>query len=272
MGGSRAGISAIRSMQLIDRPVGCQCEKEVDGRPGGRLSSLSGEERRMTSNALINSPLLRRHAPYTLSGYALFRRITDEDGAIPARIKALLMAVAAVSKGRQALALRELRRGAGLGLAPDEAVAGLIVLASLRGEGAALDFEEVLTEVFGTQADVAPFDPVAVSEGEAAENFASYFGEIPLQLELMLRLLPKGADAYYLMRKGSIDANPLSPKHGEFLLLTILAADYSPMVKTHVRGARNAGASDEEIAESLICAIPAGGIAAWMGAAPFLAD
>lgn len=226
----------------------------------------------MTSNPLIDSPLLRRYAPCTLSGYALFRRITDEDGAIPARIKALLMAVAAVSKGRQALALRELRRGAELGLVVDEAVAGLIVLSSLRGEGAALDFEQILMEVFGAQKDVTSFEPVSVTAGEAAENFTSYFGAIPLPLELMLRLSPTGGDAYYLMRKGSIDANPLSPKHGEFLLLTILAADYSPMVKTHVRGARNAGASDEEIAESFICAIPAGGIAAWMGAAPFLAD
>jgi len=226
----------------------------------------------MTSNPLIDSPLLRRYAPYTLSGYALFRRIMDEDGAIPARIKALLMAVAAVSKGRQALALRELRRGAELGLVLDEAVAGLIVLSSLRGEGAALDFEQILTEVFGAQKDVAPFEPVPVAAGEAAENFTSYFGAIPLPLELMLRLLPTGGEAYYLMRKGSIEANPLSPKYGEFLLLTILAADYSPMVKTHVLGARNAGASDEEIAESFICAIPAGGIAAWMAAAPFLAD
>jgi len=226
----------------------------------------------MTSNALIDSPLLRRYAPYTPSGYALFRRVIDEDGAIPARIKALLAAVAAVSKGRQGLALRELRRGADLGLVLDEAVAGMIVLSSLRGEGAALDFEQVLTEIFGAQAGERPFEPVPVSPGEAAENFTSYFGTIPVPLELMLRLLPTGADAYYLMRKGSIDANPLSPKHGEFLLLTILAADYSPMVKTHVRGARGAGASDEEIAESLICAIPAGGIAAWMGAAPFLAD
>ena len=96
------------------------------------------------------------------------RCLTDEDGAIPARIKALLMAVAAVSKGRQALALRELRRGADLGLVLDEAVAGMIVLSSLRGEGAGLDFERVLTEVFGARSESPSFEPVAVAEGEAA--------------------------------------------------------------------------------------------------------
>ena len=82
--------------------------------------------------------------------------------------------------------------------------------------------------------------------------------------------MPAAADAYYLMRRGSIDANPLSPKHGELLLLAILAAGYSPMALTHVRGARNAGASDEEIAEAVLCAIPAAGIAAWMGVGAML--
>lgn len=226
----------------------------------------------MTSNTLIESPLLRRHAPYTLSGYALFRRIIDEDGAISAKIKALLVAVAAAAKGRDALAKGELERGAGLGLTLTEAVAGLIVLSSLRGEGAALAFESLLAEVYVMPAESPSFSQIAVAEGEAEENFRSYFGTIPGPLEQMLRLLPLGADAYYLMRRGSIDANPLSPKNAEFLLLTILAADYSPMAKTHVRGARNVGATDAEIAEAIICGIPAGGIAAWMGAAPFLAD
>ncbi len=224
------------------------------------------------TNTLADSRLLRRYAPYTVSGYRLFRQITDTDGAISARIKALLVAVAAVARSRDALALRELERGAGLGLTIDQAVAGMIVLSSLRGEGAALAFEVLLEKVYGPFDDVPPVPQVAVAPGEAKHNFETYFGKVPVPLEQMLRLLPLGADAYYLMRRGSIDANPLSPKDGEFLLLSILAADYSPMTVTHVRGARNAGATDEEIAEAIICGIPAGGIAAWMAAAPFLAS
>jgi len=72
------------------------------------------------------------------------------------------------------------------------------------------------------------------------------------------------------MRRGSIHANPLSPKYGELLLLAILAAGYSPMAATHVRGARQAGASDEEIAEAVLCAIPAAGVAAWMAVGALL--
>ena len=220
---------------------------------------------------LADSPLLRRYAPYTISGYRLFRQITDTDGAIPAAMKTLMIAVAAVARNRNDLALRELRRGAELGMTIDQAVAGLIVLTSLRGEGAGMTFEDLLAQVYGPFEDMPPVEQVPVAAGEAQANFESYFGQVPVPLQVMLNLLPKGADAYYLMRRGSIDANPLSPKHGEFLLLSILAADYSPMTATHIRGARNAGATDEEIAEAIICGIPAGGIAAWMAAAPFLA-
>jgi len=106
--------------------------------------------------------------------------------------------------------------------------------------------------------------------GEAVANFEAYFGTIPPPLAQLLRLVPRAADAYYLMRRGSIDANPLSPKHGELLLLAILAAGYSPMAATHVRGARRAGASDEEIAEAVLCAIPAAGVAAWMAVGALL--
>jgi alkylhydroperoxidase/carboxymuconolactone decarboxylase family protein YurZ len=170
------------------------------------------------------------------------------------------------------LAARELARGIALGLELKEAVAGLIVLSSLRGEGAALAFQALLEQTYPEARDEAPPPPeLTVAPGEAIANFTDYFGTVPVPLALMLKLVPKGADAYYLMRKGSINSNPLSPKYGELLLIVILAAEYSPMTATHVPAARKAGASDEEIAEAIICAIPAGGIAAWMGAAPFLA-
>ncbi len=88
--------------------------------------------------------LLRGHAPYTLAGYAGFRAVIDTDGAVPARLKALFIAVAAIDRRYPELARRELARGASLGLTVRDATAGLIVLSSLRGEGAALEFADVL--------------------------------------------------------------------------------------------------------------------------------
>lgn len=224
----------------------------------------------MTTSPLMDVSLLKGFAPYTLAGYSAFRAVIETDGAVSARLKALFAAVAAIDRRYPALAERELRRGQALGLGLTDAVAGLIVLSSLRGEGAALEFANVVGVVFG--ADAAPEAQTlpTAAPGEAVDNFTAYFGVIPAPLQQLLRLCPQAADAYYLMRRGSIDANPLSPKHGELLLLAILAAGYSPMAQTHVRGARNAGASDEEIAEAVLCAVPAAGIAAWMGVGAML--
>lgn len=225
----------------------------------------------MNQSPLMDVPLLKAHAPCTLAGFAAFRDVIDSDGAVPARLKALFAAVAAVDRRHLALARRELERGAALGLTTREATAGLIVLASLRGEAAALDFAELVADCLPPTDDAPRQALPTVQPGEAVANFTAYFGQIPPPLAQLLRLVPQAADAYYLMRKGSIDANPLSPKHGELLLLAILAAGYSPMALTHVRGARRAGASDEEIAEAVLCAVPSAGIAAWMAVGAMLA-
>lgn len=223
-----------------------------------------------SSNGLEDAVLLRSHAPYTLAGYAAFRDVIDRDGAVPARLKALFVAVTAIDRRYPDLARRELVRGVELGLTVTEATAGIIVLSSLRGEGAALEFAELVTSTMALGALPEPQQLPDAAPGEAVANFEAYFGTIPPPLAQLLRLVPRAADAYYLMRRGSIDANPLSPKHGELLLLAILAAGYSPMAATHVRGARRAGASDEEIAEAVLCAIPAAGVAAWMAVGALL--
>ncbi|HUD91647.1 carboxymuconolactone decarboxylase family protein [Sphingobium sp.] len=226
----------------------------------------------MTISPLMNIALLRGHAPYTLAGYDIFRSVVASDGAIPARMKALFAAVAAVDRHHLTLATRELDRGVSLGLTSKEATAGLIVLSSLRGEAAALDFADIIEKSFGGTQAPDPQPLPTAGEGEAEANFRAYWaGSIPAPLGALMRLAPQAADAYYLMRRGSLDANPLSAKYGELLLLAILAAGYSPMAATHVRGARNAGATDEEIAEAVLCAVPSAGIAAWMAVGGMLA-
>jgi len=223
-------------------------------------------------NPLLESPLLRELAPYTVSGYALFREIVEVDGALPAQIKSLFVAVAATNKGYGELARREAARACRLGLPRKEAAAGLILLSSLRGEGAALAFHAVLDAVYPPPpaAAQAPRPALPVEPGEAANNFRQYFGTVPVALAKLLELSPTGADAYYLMRKGTIECNTLEKKYAELLLVTVLASDYSPMIATHIRAARAVGATDQELAEAILCAVPAAGIAAWIGAAPQL--
>jgi alkylhydroperoxidase/carboxymuconolactone decarboxylase family protein YurZ len=217
------------------------------------------------SNALLQSVLLKQLAPFTRSGYALFREVIDSDGALPARLKCLFSAVAAANKGYLELAQQELERAAGLGMPLNEAASGLILLSSLRGEGAALAFDATLAKVYGPPASDPQAPPLLrAGPGEAEANFRSYWGTVPPALASLLRLVPKGADGYFLMRKGTIECNQLDRKSAELMLITVLASDYSPQAATHITAARAVGASDEEMAEAVLCAVPSAGIAAWM--------
>lgn len=226
-----------------------------------------------TSNPLLDSELLQELAPYTVAGYALFREIVELDSALPAKLKRLFVAVAAVNKGYGDLARREMRAAARLGLSLTEAAAGLILLSSLRGEGAAVAFLEVLNAEYPANGSPRDLPPAAEARpGEAEDNFRQYFGTIPVALAKLLELSPRGADAYYLMRKGTIECNSVDKKYAELLLVTVLASDYSPMAATHIRAARTAGATDAELAEAILCAVPSAGIAAWIAAGSLLAE
>lgn len=216
-------------------------------------------------NALIESPLLRRIAPMTVGGYRRLRTVIDTDGALPARIKALYVAVAATTRRYPEMARRELARAHAAGLSFIEASAAAIVLTSVRGEGAALDFVAALEVEFPGQTGGTDAErEMAVDPGEAERNFLSYFGTMPPSLGKLLELMPTGGDAYYLMREGTINGTPLGPKHSELLLVTVLAADYSPLASVHMRGARKVGASEAEIAEAVLCAVPTSGLSAWV--------
>ncbi len=223
------------------------------------------------TNALLNVDLLKRLAPFTRSGYALFREVIDMDGAMPAKLKLLCAAVAACNRGYIELAVTELKGAALKGLQQQEAASGLILLSSLRGEGAALAFDSIIRQVYPASA-TPTMDPglERAMPGEAESNFLSYFGSVPPALAILLRLVPPAADAYYLMRKGTIDCNQLDRKSAELMLIAVLASDYSPMAITHIRAARAVGASDAEMAEAILCAVPCAGIAAWMGAGMLL--
>ncbi|HEY4083076.1 MAG TPA: carboxymuconolactone decarboxylase family protein [Burkholderiaceae bacterium] len=217
------------------------------------------------SNALLNSPLLRRIAPQTVGGYRRLRAVIDADSALPAKVKALYVAVAATTRRYPEMARRELSRGHGIGLTFEEASSAAIVLSSVRGEGAALDFIAALEAEYPgqTQGDAAERE-IQVQPGDAEKNFLAYFGSMPPSLGRLLDLVPTGADAYYLLREGTINGTPLGPKYSELMLVTVIAADYNPLAAVHIKAARRVGASETEIAEALLCAVATSGLSAWV--------
>lgn len=208
---------------------------------------------------------VRARAPKTLAGHRRFRRVVESDGALPAPLKLLFVAAAAAVKGFTDLSHRELAAARAAGLGAEDAGSAIAILASSRGEGAALRFEAIFADVYGAEARVEAEEvPVGVATGEAAANFLQYFGEMPPSLGKLVELVPIGADAYYLMREGTLSGTALDPRHAELLLVTVLAADYSAWAAVHMDGARRAGASEPEVAEAVLCAVPVAGLSAWV--------
>lgn len=219
----------------------------------------------VTTNPLLAIGALQASAPKTVAGYRRFRTVIDNDGALPARIKALFVACAACVKGYEEMGLRELRRAAALGLTETEARSAVAILSSVRGEGAALRFDALFATAYPDAVDEAvEATDLEVAPGEAEANFLAYFTTMPPTLGKLLDLVPTAADAYYLMREGTLSGTTLEPRHAELLLVTVLAADYSPWASVHIQGARKAGASEPEVAEAVLCAVPTSGLSAWV--------
>lgn len=216
-------------------------------------------------NQLLATPLLRANAPKSLAGYARFRSVIDGDSALPARIKGLFVAVAASTKGYLELAVRELSRAKSCGLTFDEAASGVTILCSVRGEGAALRYLGIVEQIYDERVDPATaLTEISVGPDEARDNFLAYFGSMPVSLGKLVDHLPVAADAYYLMREGTLATTPIGKKHAELLLVTVIAADYHPLAAVHARGALTAGASETELYEAILCAVPVAGLSAWV--------
>jgi alkylhydroperoxidase/carboxymuconolactone decarboxylase family protein YurZ len=203
-------------------------------------------------------------------GYARVRDVTDQDGACAAWAKALYMASAAAVRGQDAQLMREMQRSHDLGLTLSDARGAALAVMISRGEGVYSKFTAAIDEIFGEKigepTDESPeFD---LDRQAALDYFQDYFGFVPDYIEVMADEAPRALEGYVLMREWSLAENLLEAKHVELLLCTINAAEFSSrFVNVHANGARKAGASEAEIVESVVCAIPVSGVASWLGGA-----
>jgi alkylhydroperoxidase/carboxymuconolactone decarboxylase family protein YurZ len=76
---------------------------------------------------------------------------------------------------------------------------------------------------------------------------------------------------YHRMHHGALAADPRTTKLCELVLIAINAAELQGrFVGIHAVTARHAGATDAELVEAVLCAVPVAGIAAWASAAEAL--
>ncbi|MCY3891314.1 MAG: hypothetical protein OXG50_15640 [bacterium] len=206
-------------------------------------------------------------SPKFAEGYARIRDVTDRDGACPAWAKALYMACAAAVRCQPEMTLREMTRSRELGLSLSDARGASLAVLISRGEATYNAFARAIDQAFDIAADQStePIPDFTLDRQAALDYFKSYFGFVPDYIEVMADNAPRALEGYVLMRQWSLAENMLDAKHVELLLCTINAAEFSSrFVNIHANGARNAGASEAEITEAVVCAIPISGVASWL--------
>jgi len=221
------------------------------------------------SPALASGELAAVSAKFA-EGYARLRDATDRDGACPAWAKALYMAAAAAVKRQPEVIARELARSRALGLALPHAEGAALALLLSRGESVYAAFASALRACYGASLRAgAPERPAIAVDGAAARAyFERALGHVPGYVELLASDAPRALEGYVLMREWSLGENALPAKLVELMLCTVNAADAAPrFLALHASSARRAGASEAEIVEAVLCAVPIAGMPAWLGSA-----
>jgi 4-carboxymuconolactone decarboxylase len=238
----------------------------------------------------------------TAAGWAGMRSQIDGDGALSAREKALIAAMVAAVRGREEVASEEASRLSALGGA-DQFAPAASMLALARGRAtadrlAAAAGLELTWDVESTAApDSAPAAPAgsppatpagsppapastsahlagsgSAPDAGAVEDALSFFtppgaGAAPAAIELLARHAPAGLLGYRSLREGVYDG-PLAGKLIELALFAVCAGEYvAPHAASHATRASAAGATEAELVEAGLCAVPASGMGAWLVAA-----
>lgn len=220
-----------------------------------------------TGSTVLHSGEIAAVSHKFAEGYARIREVTDTDGACPAWAKAMYMACAAVVRDHVELLHREIGRARDLGLTLSDARGASLAVLISRGEAVYAKMRAAVDEAYedeiGAPDEASPeFD---LDRQAALDYFESYFDFVPNYVELMADDAPRALEGYVLMRQWSLAENMLDAKHVELLLCTVNAAEFSSrFVNVHANGARNAGATEAEIVEAVVCAIPISGVASWL--------
>lgn len=220
-----------------------------------------------TGSTILHSREVAAISHKFAEGFARIREVTDRDGACPAWAKAMYMACAAAVRNQDALLEREMERARDLGLSLSDARGAALAVLISRGEGVYSKFTAAVDGAFGEKIGEPDEESpdFELDRQDALDYFTSYFGFVPDYIEVMADDAPRALEGYVLMRQWSLAENLLAAKHVELLLCTVNAAEFSSrFVNVHSNGARNAGATEAEIVEAVVCAIPVSGVASWL--------
>jgi alkylhydroperoxidase/carboxymuconolactone decarboxylase family protein YurZ len=214
---------------------------------------------------------LEGSTPKFVDGLARVADVIVTDGALPSGLKALFAGAICAVK-RDADLTRHFLGLAAAGGVPREYVEGASVgLLISRGVTPHGLFVAATDEAYGAPESRAEEQTVAVFDADvasASSYFREYFGFVPDYVELLGNHSARGLEGYFLMRESSLGETSLPARDMEMLLCAVNAAEYQArFVAIHARGARRAGATEEQLVEATLTAMPFAGVASWLPAA-----
>ncbi len=216
-------------------------------------------------------PRLEATAPKFVEGLARVADVITHDATLPAGLKYLFAAAICAVKRDAALVDRYLAAAAGAGIPRAHAEGASVGILISRGVIPHGLFVAATDHAYGPVADGGAHEAEAGFDADvpgAYAYFRQYFGFVPDYVELLGDRVGPGLEGYFLMRESSLGETPLPPRDMELLLCAVNAAEYQPrFVAIHARGARRAGATEEQLVEAALVAMPFAGVASWLPAA-----
>ena len=211
--------------------------------------------------------------PVAAEGLARLTDAATGDGSLPASVKWLFMAAIGCVKQEDDLTSACLEQAFASGLSRDQADGAALTLLVSRGIPPYRRFIAAADQLVprrGGETNEPPAGTVDVDEAKAYA--ASVYGTVPDRIRLMADEVPRALEGHLLLRRSGLRDTGLSPLHTELLLVAINSSLQEPdFVAAHAAAARKEGASDTELAEAAVTAVPFGGLAAWHAGAAGIA-
>lgn len=215
-------------------------------------------------------PQLERQSAKFVEGLARVGDVIDADGALPRATKLLFAAAICAVKRDAALVEHYVAAAAGAGLSREHADGATVGLLISRGVVPYELLAGAVEKAYGPAVDGSA-DGAAAGDADvegAYAYFRSYFGFVPDYVELLGERAGPALEGYFLMREASLGETPLPARDMELLLCAVNSGEYQArFVGIHARGARRAGATEEQLVEAALVALPFAGVASWLPAA-----
>jgi len=199
------------------------------------------------------------------------RSLLDEDRALGAGHKAVMLVAGAAACGSDKLLEAEAARLGELGV-KELFSPGLIDVVSVVAGWSAADRLARATSLVAWPAD----EETAVDTEDLA-SARDYFGvgsaQAPPVVGLLSEHAPEALVAYRELHRGMYEESRLDRRLVEMVLFTVCAARCLPAyAAVHAGKAVEAGSSRSQLVEAGLCAVPSGGMPAWLSAANAIAE